>query len=111
MFPELFELPVIHVTVKSYGLMMVTGFLLAVLLMRHISRRTGQNPDHVTNVALYALIAGVIGARIFFVADNYSNFKGNFFDIFAVWEGGLVFLGGVMLAIVVIFVYFKCGVS
>ena len=105
MFPELFELPVIHITVKSYGLMMVTGFLLAVLLMRHVSRRAGQNPDHVTNVALYALIAGVIGARIFFVVDNYANFKGDFWSVFAVWQGGLVFLGGVLLAIVVIFVY------
>jgi len=105
MFPELFELPVIHVTIKSYGLMMVIGFLSAVLLMRHISRRAGQNPDHVTNVALYALISGVIGARIFFVADNYSQFSNDFFAIFAVWQGGLVFLGGVLLAIVVIFVY------
>ncbi len=73
MFPELLELPFVHITVKSYGLMMVVGFLLAVLLMRHVSRRAGQNPDHVTNVSLYALVSGVIGARIFFVVHSHLD--------------------------------------
>ncbi|HPD48049.1 MAG TPA: prolipoprotein diacylglyceryl transferase [Anaerohalosphaeraceae bacterium] len=105
MHPELFELPIIHVTVKSYGLMMVVGFLLAVLLMRRASRRVGENPDHITNVALYALIAGVVGARIFYVVHHYNLFAGDFMSVFAVWQGGLEFLGGVLMAIGVVFVY------
>lgn len=105
MFPELFEVPFIHVTVKSYGLMMVVGFLLAVLLMRHLSRKAGRNPDHITNAALYALISGVIGARIFYVVHHYSQFEGDFMSVFAVWQGGLEFLGGVIMAIVVVFAY------
>ncbi|MBE0537983.1 MAG: prolipoprotein diacylglyceryl transferase [Phycisphaerae bacterium] len=105
MYPELFELPLIHVTIKSYGLMMVIGFLLAVVLMRHASRRAGQNPDHITNLALYSLISGVIGARIFYVVHHYDQFAGDFLSVFALWQGGLEFLGGVLMAIVVVFVY------
>ena len=44
MFPELFEVPFTHITVKSYGLMMVVGFLLGVLLMRHLSKKAGEDP-------------------------------------------------------------------
>jgi phosphatidylglycerol:prolipoprotein diacylglycerol transferase len=105
MFPELFDLPFIHVSIKSYGLMMVIGFLLAVLLMRKMSKTAQQDPDHITNVALYALISGVLGARIFYVLHHYSQFKGDFASVFAVWQGGLEFLGGVILAVVIVFTY------
>ncbi|MBN1815780.1 MAG: prolipoprotein diacylglyceryl transferase [Sedimentisphaerales bacterium] len=105
MFPELFELPIVHVTIKSYGTMIVIGFLLAVLLMRRLLKGFGENPDHITNVALYALIAGVIGARIFYVVHFWEKFRGEPLSVFAVWQGGLEYLGGVLLAIVVVLIY------
>jgi phosphatidylglycerol:prolipoprotein diacylglycerol transferase len=105
MFPELFEVPFIHTTIKSYGAMMVVGFLCAVFLLRRLTRAMGENPDHMTNVALYALIAGVIGSRIFYVAHHFEDFHGNILSMFAVWRGGLEFLGGVILAILVIVFY------
>ena len=109
MFPELFELPFVNVTIKSFGVMMVIGFLLAVFLMRRLMRRDGENPDHITNVALCCLIFGVIGSRIFYVVHHYSQFKGDFFSVFAVWNGGLEYLGGVMLAMLVVlgYLYFR----
>lgn len=105
MHPELFELPIVHVTVKSYGTMMVIGFLLAVLLMRRLMRGQGQNPDYITNVALYALIAGVIGARILYVIDYWPSYREDLFSVFAVWQGGLVYLGGVAVAMAVVLLY------
>ncbi len=107
MIPELFELPFIHVTVKSYGLMMVIGFLMAAVLMRHMARRVGEDPESVTSVAVYALILGVLGARIFYVIHHFDNFRGNLKSVFAVWEGGLEFIGGVILGTVVMFFYMR----
>ena len=107
MFPELFEIPFTHLTVKAYGTMMVIGFLLAMALMRHCARRIKHNPDHITNVALYALITGVIGSRFFYVMHNFDSYKGDFFSIFAVWKGGLEFIGGVLLAIAVVIFLLK----
>ncbi len=109
MFPELFELPFVHVTVKSYGTMMVIGFLLSLVLMRHMARSMRQNPEHVTNLALYALVAGVIGARIFHVIHQFDSYRGNLLSVFAVWNGGLEFVGGVILATTVVFLYLKLG--
>ena len=105
MYPELFEIPFIHLTVKSYGLMMVVGFLSAISLIRHLSRNITPSPHLITNAALYSLIAGVAGARLFYVIHHFDQFQGRLHSVFAIWQGGLELLGGVILAISVIFFY------
>ncbi|MHC4369582.1 MAG: prolipoprotein diacylglyceryl transferase [Planctomycetota bacterium] len=105
MFPELFEIPLINMSVKSYGLMMVVGFLAAVTLIKRLSRSITPDPRVITNLALYSLVAGVIGARLFFILHHFDDFKGRPLDFFAIWEGGLEFLGGMILAIAVILSY------
>ncbi len=105
MYPELFELPFIHLTVKSYGLMMVIGFLSAVFIIRRLSRDITPNPNYITNAALYSLIAGVAGARLFYVVHYFGEFKSRPIEVFYIWQGGLELLGGVILAITVILFY------
>ncbi len=105
MHPILFEIPFTHLTVKSYGLMMVIGFLSAVFLIRRLSRNITPDPQMITNAALYSLIAGVVGARLFYVVHYFENFRTDLLSVFAIWEGGLEVLGGVILAIAVIVAY------
>lgn len=105
MHPELIEIPVVHLTVKSYGLMMVIGFLAAVTLIRRLSRHFTPDPQYITNAALYSLIAGVAGARLFFVVHYWDQFRDDLLGVFAIWQGGLELLGGVVLAITVILFY------
>jgi phosphatidylglycerol:prolipoprotein diacylglycerol transferase len=107
MYPELFKIPFINLPLPSYGLMMVIGFLAAVFVMRRLSRDITSNPQFITNASLYALIAGVAGARIFYVVHYFDRFRANLLSVFAVWHGGLEFLGGVILAIVVLLFYLK----
>lgn len=105
MHPELFEIPLVGLTVKSYGLMMVVGFLAAVSIIRYLSRHFTPDPMHITNAALYALIAGVVGARAFFVIHYFDQFRDDPWNVFAIWNGGLELLGGVVLAVAVILLY------
>lgn len=107
MHPELFEIPFLHQTVKSWGLMVVLGFLAALWLMRRLIRTFGENPDILSNAAIYALIAGVIGARIFFVVHHYDLFVGRWMEVFAVWQGGVELLGGVLTALPILWLYLK----
>ena len=107
MHPELIELPLIHVTIKSYGLMMVIGFLAAIYIIRRLSRDITPDPQMITNAALYSLIAGVVGSRIFYVFHHYEEFAGRPMQVFAIWQGGLELLGGVILAITVILLYLR----
>ena len=105
MHPEILKIPFVAVTIKSYGLMMVVGFLAAVTVIRYLSRHFTRDPQHITNAALYSLIAGVIGARAFFVIHYPSEFRGDPLSVLAIWNGGLELIGGVVLAILVILLY------
>jgi phosphatidylglycerol---prolipoprotein diacylglyceryl transferase len=106
--PELFKIPFTELSVKSYGLMMVLGFLAAMYIIRRFSRRMGHNAEHITTAALYSLICGVIGARIFYVIHYWDQFRGHgLMQMLAVWKGGLELLGGVVLAILVIAIYLR----
>jgi len=107
MHPELFEIPIIHLTIKSYGLMMVLGFLAGVSVIRYLSRHFTTNPAHITNAALYSLIAGVVGARVFFVLHYPGQFRDDPASVFAIWNGGLELIGGVVMAIAVIVFYIQ----
>ncbi|MBN2269172.1 MAG: prolipoprotein diacylglyceryl transferase [Sedimentisphaerales bacterium] len=105
MYPELFRLPFTQLTVKSYGLMMVIGFLSAVAIIRRLSRDITPDPQMITNASLYALVAGVVGARLFYVLHYFQEFCSQPLAVFAIWKGGLELLGGVFGAIAVIILY------
>ena len=102
MHPDLFQIPFLNLTVRTYGIMIVIGFLLAVFIIRHLSRNITPNPDLITSAALYSLIAGVAGARLFHVIHYFEFYKDDMLSVFAIWNGGLELLGGVVLAITVL---------
>ncbi len=105
MYRVLFKIPFTPLTVWSYGLMMVIAFLSAVFIIRRLSRDITPDPMLITNAALYSLIAGVVGARLFHVVHYFDTYRGDFLSVFAIWQGGLELLGGVIFAVSVIFLY------
>jgi phosphatidylglycerol:prolipoprotein diacylglycerol transferase len=84
---------------------MVMGFLSGLWLVRRASRRAGLDPETMSDVALYALILGVVGARTFFVLHHLDQFSGDVLGVFAIWRGGLEFLGGVGPAVAFLLFY------
>ena len=107
MRPELFSIPLVNLSIKSYGFMMVLGFVTALTLARRRSRKAGQKAEHVMNFGVLALLAGVIGARLFHVIHRLGYYLDHPGQVFAIWSGGLEFLGGFILAVIVTFIYFK----
>jgi len=101
------------VKIHSYGLMLALAFLTAVWLAQRDAKRKDFDPDAVGDMAIWLLISGVLGARLMFVILNPSLFSlGKPFDILKIWEGGLVFYGGVIAAIpVAIFLLKKRGIE
>jgi phosphatidylglycerol:prolipoprotein diacylglycerol transferase len=86
--------------------MLVIAFLAAIFLIRRLSRDITPDPRMITNAALYALIAGIGGARAFYVLHYWGRFKDNLASVFSIWDGGLEQLGG-LLALVVIYLYIR----
>ena len=105
MHPELFKIPYTNHIIYSFGPMTVIGFITGYFLVKRLSRSISSDPGVITNVVLYCLIAGVAGARAFYVIHHISQFRGDFWAVFATWRGGLEFYGGVILAVPVIIFY------
>ena len=106
MFPELLKLPFLDITIKSYGLMVVAGFLLALFVTKKMCKWVLLDYEKLINAAFYSFIVGIIGARVFHVVHYYDNFN-NIWQMLAIWKGGLELLGGVIPAVLFILLYLK----
>jgi prolipoprotein diacylglyceryl transferase len=84
-------------TIHYYGVAIAIGVLVAISIARRRYARAGGDPDLADKVAIFAVIAGLVGARVGFVTTNYDRF---FWDdplgVFAVWQGGLTFYTGLL---------------
>jgi phosphatidylglycerol:prolipoprotein diacylglycerol transferase len=97
MFPVLIRIG--PLTIHTYGFMIAAAFLLGLWLAQRQAEREGLPRDKVTDIGFYALFAGIIGSRIFFIGTDWNHFSAHPFDMIKIWEGGLVFYGGVVFAI------------
>lgn len=97
MYPILFKFG--PLTIHTYGLFVALGFLVGLVLAVRQARREGILVQKIVDLGFYVLLASIIGSRLFFVFLNLSYYMNNPLDIFKIWEGGLVFYGGVLLAI------------
>lgn len=96
-------------TLKSYGFMMMVGFLSGAYLAMKRGTRVKCDPDVVLNCCLIALIVGVVGARVFYVVHYWEEsfaFRPNpLWEALNVTEGGLEFLGGLIPAMIAVPLY------
>ena len=81
---------------RAYGLMIALGVLAAVELGRRRWAARGHDPDQISGLALWAVPAGLIGARLYHVITDHQRFEGRWFDAVKVWEGGLGIPGGII---------------
>lgn len=94
-------------TIHSYGLMMAVAFGVGIWLAVRMGAARGLSAEQVTDLALVILIASIVGARILFVLPHWGDFRDDPLSVFWVWEGGLTFFGGVILAVVASGVFVK----
>ena len=99
MYPVLFSIG--PLTLHTYGVLLALGAALGLWLMTHLAKNAGLDPDRVMTLALWLLISGLVGSRLMFVLLEPSQFKVAPWRMLAIWEGGLVFYGGVAGALIV----------
>ncbi len=90
-----------------YAIIIITGFLLGALFVARSAKKRGINPEHIWDIALYGLVFGIIGARIYYVLFDLDTIRDNFLNIFKVWEGGLAIYGAIIAAVITAYVYCK----
>lgn len=105
MHPQLFAIG--NFSIQSYGVFFALAYLVAYFLLGKAASNAGFKKQHFTDLALYCLLFGVLGARILFVISNWSYFSKNWWEIFHFWSGGLVFFGGFVSATLFLLAYFR----
>lgn len=97
-----------HITVFGfdiayYGIVILAGLMMAVME----AKRTHQNVEDYNNLAIYGVIFSIIGARAYYVIFSWDMYKDDIKSIINIREGGLAIYGGVITAIVVVFIFAK----
>jgi phosphatidylglycerol:prolipoprotein diacylglycerol transferase len=97
--PSPIALSIGPVSIYWYGLLIAAGTLLGAWVASREAARRGQNPDHVWNGLILALVFGLIGARLYHVFSSpvggigWDYYRQHPLDIIAFWNGGLRGLG------------------
>ncbi len=87
---------------RAYGLMIALGVIAAVWLWgRRLERNDIAPRDEASAIALWAVPAGIIGARLYHVATDWERFSDDLGAIPQIWKGGLGIPGGVLLGVIV----------
>jgi phosphatidylglycerol:prolipoprotein diacylglycerol transferase len=82
-------------SIHWYGLIIASAVLGAALLGTSEARRRGEDPDVGWAILLWALVAGVAGARIYHVIHEWDFYRSNPELILQIWKGGLGIPGAI----------------
>ena len=84
-------------TLSWHGVMTFVGVAVAVWLVARWGGREGMSVDSIYSVAVWAIIGGVIGARILHVIDFWDEvYKDDLISVFSVWSGGIAIYGAII---------------
>jgi phosphatidylglycerol:prolipoprotein diacylglycerol transferase len=103
MYPVLFKIG--PVSIHAYGFMIALAFLGGILISLYYAKKEGIRGEIILDLAIYIIFAGIVGARLLYVAAQWDLYKDNLLEIIMVQKGGLIFLGGFILAVLVVVWY------
>ena len=105
MHPILFQFGIIKI--YSYGFCVAIGIFVGFIIIQKETQRLARDVEEMSDYIFYGVIISFIGARIFYVIIYFDTFKYNFFDVFKIWQGGLIFYGSFITAFIYSFIYLR----
>lgn len=107
MYPILFRIGPINIYAYGFfvALGIVTGAILCILKVRNSNIEISF--EQAADLFFYTILSAIVGSRLLFVLINLKPFLRNPLDIFRIWQGGLIFYGGLTLAVGVSIWYMK----
>src|SRR6266545_5760525 len=95
--PGAIALEIGPVVIRWYGVLMATAIVVGLWLAHRQAKREGLPADDIVACSQWAILAGLVGARLYEVAFNWDYYGRYPWKIIAVWEGGLAIHGGLIL--------------
>lgn len=94
-----FTIPGTNISVAWYGILIMIGIFVAIFYIYRRAKRQKLIFDDLLDLAMFTVIPGIIGARLYYVFFDWLRHPGNytgFRDVIAIWEGGLAIYGGII---------------
>jgi len=89
------------ITLHTYGFLLAVAFLAGLWVASRQAKRASLDAGKITDMAVWVLIAGLVGAKALLVAVEWSYFSRNPRDAFSIFQSGGVFYGGLLGGILV----------
>lgn len=99
MHPILFKIG--FLTIYSYGVCLAFAFITAIVFSSYEAKRQKIDKNIIIDLGFYVLISGIIGARLLYIFCNLKDYIANPIEIIMIQHGGLIFYGGLIVAILV----------
>ena len=91
--------------IAFYGIIIGIGMLTALFVVERNAVRHNEDPSVFYDFFILAVIAGIIGARIYYVAFEWDYYKGDILKIINIRQGGLAIYGGIIGGAIAAFVF------
>ena len=89
------------IKIYTFGVVIIVGFLAGVRFLTKQTDKLGIPSQKIFDWGFWLLLSGIIGSRLLYVLLNAEEFERNKLSIFAIWNGGLVWYGGLIPAVIV----------
>lgn len=91
--------------IRWYSVLILVAVFIAYRFMASESKKQHIKVDFMFNLLFWALIFGIIGARLYYVIFNFGAYKDNLSEIYKIWHGGLAIHGGMIAGLITVFFY------
>ena len=101
----------ITLTLRWYGVIVMTGVIIGSLIAERELRRRGENGERIWDALIWLLPIGILGARLWFVVNAVLGGNRSYIEdpasIIRIWEGGLHIFGGFLFGAVALLLYLR----
>jgi phosphatidylglycerol:prolipoprotein diacylglycerol transferase len=104
-FPDLISIG--PFTIHTYGFFVALGFAVGIWTAIKVGKHERVPPQQVMDMAFVMIVCAIVGSRLFYVLINFSYYKAHPLDIIKLWQGGLVFSGGLVATAAAMLWYLK----
>lgn len=105
MNPVMFSL--FGIEIHWYSILILIGIVIGLILLEKEAKKFKYPKELIFNICFWAIIFGIIGARIYYVIFNFSYYQNNLLEIFAIWNGGLAIHGGIIAGVITVIFFAK----
>jgi phosphatidylglycerol:prolipoprotein diacylglycerol transferase len=106
-----FHIGSVEFALRWYGVLAMTGMIVGAWLAEREIRRRGEDGEHLWSAMIWLVIAGVVGARAWYVLQSILTgsryYLDNPLEIVKIWAGGLHFFGGLLFGAIALLFYIR----